>query len=135
MRAGSFRVDASRRRGYDVAVMRATFSSLLTSLLVALLVVTGYAASSLRAHNSAATQIVICVGAEVQSIYIDADGNPTAPPHHCPDCILMHDTGRAAHLTTFQTACAPLEQTDTPALAAPASVAKSYLSRAPPPRV
>ncbi len=115
--------------------MRATASSLLTYLLVALLVVTGYAASSLRAHNSAATQIVICIGAEVQSIYVDSDGNPTTAPHHCPECIFLHDAGPSGQPKSLQPASAPLYEPDVPALAVATSVTKPYLSRAPPFRV
>ena len=37
--------------------------------------------------------LVICTSTGVQRVAVDADGQPAAPPHICPDCLLgFHGT-------------------------------------------
>lgn len=59
-----------------------------------------------RAHGGAAGlhQVVICSGAGIVTLTLDARGNPAGPPLPCPDCI----AGLAAALP--QQAAAPAER-------------------------
>jgi len=44
--------------------------------------------------------MVICTDAGVQQVPVDADGQPAAPPHVCPDCLLgFSATAPRDHLT------------------------------------
>ena len=44
--------------------------------------------------------MVICTDAGVQELAVDADGQPAAPPHVCPDCLLgFHATAPRDPLT------------------------------------
>jgi hypothetical protein len=59
----------------------------LASLLVAALVLTGHSAAA-RGMTDATGQMVLCTGNGPVTVYVDADGQPTKPPHYCPDCLL-----------------------------------------------
>lgn len=62
--------------------------ALLSLILSALLVMTSHTGALARSGERAVDQMVICIGLETAVIYVDADGNPTRAPHHCPDCAL-----------------------------------------------
>ncbi|WP_147114859.1 hypothetical protein [Tateyamaria sp. syn59] len=65
--------------------MQRALSAILLSLV---LVVTSHSAATARGASAAVDQIVICSGAQVVTIFVDADGQPTAATHLCPDCAL-----------------------------------------------
>ena len=60
--------------------------SLFAGLLVGLLVLSGQAMAFARGASPAETRVVICVGHLSKAIYVDADGQQTAPPELCADC-------------------------------------------------
>lgn len=61
----------------------------LATLLFALcFVLTAQAMAVARGQTSATGEMVICTGAGVVTVAVDADGNPTGPAHICPDCAL-----------------------------------------------
>ncbi|MEL6451505.1 MAG: hypothetical protein AAFQ19_09600 [Pseudomonadota bacterium] len=63
---------------------------ILTSLLLAVvLVLTSQQSVVARGMDRAVDHMVICAGTETVVVYIDAEGAPTAAPHHCPDCALL----------------------------------------------
>ena len=41
-----------------------------------------------RGASAAAGQIELCVGDDIKTIYVDAQGQPTKAPHICPECII-----------------------------------------------
>ena len=49
-------------------------------------------AAQMRGHAAGAQWIEICSdsadGSNVSTVMLDAQGNPVAPPHPCPDCTL-----------------------------------------------
>jgi len=59
----------------------ATFAVLAIAL-------TAGVAGGARGQAAVAGEIVICAGQGPATIHLDADGNPTGPPHWCPDCVL-----------------------------------------------
>lgn len=65
-------------------MMRATLHMLLTVTML----VTSIGAASARGAAPAVDHVVICGGQGVSVLYLDAEGEPTHPPHLCPDCIL-----------------------------------------------
>ena len=60
-----------------------TFLGLTLALLVAL---TSQHAALAQGAAAATGQMVICTGAGLVTIHLDAEGNPTEPGHFCPDC-------------------------------------------------
>ncbi len=70
-------------------------------LLALMLVSTGIVMSAIRGAAAATGQMEICIGDTVQTVFTDADGQPTSAPHICPDCLLAwsQDTSCTA---TFQ---------------------------------
>ena len=58
-----------------------------TSLLLILsLLASGLSGAITQAAAPAVDQVVICDGHGTSQIYLDAEGNPTVAPQHCPDC-------------------------------------------------
>ena len=60
-------------------------------ILLALSLMLGFTSPAMavtRASADATGQMVLCVGAQVVTVYTDAEGKPTAAPHICPDCAL-----------------------------------------------
>ena len=45
-----------------------------------------------RGASAATGQMVICTGTGPVVVYIDDEGQPTAAPHICPDCVLAFHT-------------------------------------------
>lgn len=66
---------------------------ILPVLMLALsLVVSGYGSAVARGMSPASGQMELCIGASSVVVFVDEDGQPTAAPHLCPDCVL-HFTG------------------------------------------
>lgn len=93
--------------------------ALALSLLVGL---TGQGLANSRGMNAAVDQMEICTGTGPVILYVDADGQPTAPPHYCPDFALML---LGALLPDAAVAPAPLQQ----ALPAPDRTQPSLITR------
>lgn len=64
------------------------YSALMLSFVLAL---TSHSAGMAKASPMAVDQMVICTGLGATVIYMDADGQPTAAPHICPDCLVHLD--------------------------------------------
>lgn len=62
-----------------------TYLAIALSLSLAL---TGLYAAQMRAAPDATGQIVLCTGTGPVTVYVDDEGQPTRPPHHCPDCVI-----------------------------------------------
>lgn len=61
----------------------------LALTLVAIMALTSQSMAVARGMAMDATgQIVLCTGTGPVSVYVDDNGQPTAPPHICPDCAL-----------------------------------------------
>lgn len=56
--------------------------------LAALIALTSVAFGAARGHTDATGKMVICSGPGVLVVYLDSEGNQTAPPHFCPDCVM-----------------------------------------------
>jgi len=63
--------------------------SYLAIALSLVMVLTAHSASAMMGMRDATGQMVICTGEETMTVYIDADGQPTTPPHDCPDCVML----------------------------------------------
>jgi len=61
------------------------FVGIILSLAV---VLTAHSAAAMRGAQDASGQMVICTGTGPVTIYVDSEGQPTGPPHYCPDCIM-----------------------------------------------
>ncbi|MEX0328091.1 MAG: hypothetical protein AB3N07_05160 [Ruegeria sp.] len=57
-------------------------------VLSALLGLTGQSIAATRGMDRAAGQMVLCTGAGPVVVYVDDQGQPTRPPHYCPDYAL-----------------------------------------------
>ena len=62
--------------------------AMLHIILTVAMLVTGIGAASARGAAPAVDHVVICGGAGISVLYLDAEGQPTHPPHLCPDCVL-----------------------------------------------
>jgi len=60
----------------------------LSILLSLMLLVTSHSMAIARGADQAVDRIVICTGTTLSTLYVDAEGQPTAAPHLCPDCAL-----------------------------------------------
>ncbi|MEM6305331.1 MAG: hypothetical protein AAF744_11450 [Pseudomonadota bacterium] len=65
--------------------MGRTISSLLLALVLAL---TSQSMAVARGASAATGKIVLCTSTGPMAVYIDAEGEPTAAPHICPDAAL-----------------------------------------------
>lgn len=68
---------------------------ILALVLALALTLTGQSMAMARGATDATGQMVICTGAGIVVVHVDEDGNPTGPPHICPDCALTAMTGLA----------------------------------------
>lgn len=57
-------------------------------LLVALVLMTAQSAAVARTMPDATGQMTLCTGTGPTMVYMDAQGNPTGPPHICPEYAL-----------------------------------------------
>ncbi|WP_259968914.1 hypothetical protein [Leisingera caerulea] len=58
---------------------------LFLALTVAL---SAHSAAARQGERDAAGRMVICTGTGPVTIYVDSEGQPVKPPHHCPDCVM-----------------------------------------------
>lgn len=65
-----------------------TLSRLTSLSLVLIVALTSGAMAVARGQTHAAGVIVICSGAGIQTVAVDAEGNPVGAGHICPDCAL-----------------------------------------------
>lgn len=63
--------------------------SYLAIALSLVMVLTAHSASAMMGMRDATGQMVICTGEGTTTVYVDADGQPTKPPHDCPDCVML----------------------------------------------
>ncbi|NOE18820.1 hypothetical protein GS634_11880 [Ruegeria atlantica] len=68
--------------------MRPVITRFLPYVLSLLLVLTGQGLAVSRGMDRAVGQMVLCTGTGPVVVYMDEDGQPTAPPHYCPDYAL-----------------------------------------------
>ena len=61
------------------------FRSLIASLMVLALVLTGHSMAIARGMPGASGYAEYCIGESAVMVPVDADGNPTGPAHICPD--------------------------------------------------
>ncbi|MEW9919542.1 hypothetical protein AB2B41_08010 [Marimonas sp. MJW-29] len=61
---------------------------LISLCLALMLALTSQVMAVTRVSADATGQMVLCVGAEIVTVYVDEEGQPTAAPHRCPDCAL-----------------------------------------------
>lgn len=57
------------------------------ALMILALVAGVFGAGLQRAHAPVAGFAELCIGFEAVQVAVDADGQPVAPHHHCPECI------------------------------------------------
>lgn len=82
------------------------FASVIALFLSLAVALTAHQMIVLRGHNMAAGQMVLCTGTGPVTVYFDEDGNPTSPPHICPECALaMFDA-----TTSDQSECVVIER-------------------------
>ncbi len=67
-------------------MMLRTIISLLLALMLAL---TSQAMAVARGAAAATGQMELCSGTDAITVYVDAEGAPTASPHICPDCMVI----------------------------------------------
>lgn len=70
--------------------------NIAAALTILATVLTAGVVGAARGQAAAAGEIVICAGQGPVTIQLDADGNPTGPPHWCPDCVLSLFAAAAA---------------------------------------
>lgn len=107
--------------------------ALLSVLMCLMLVVTSHSIGHARGADRAVDQMVLCIGSDAVTVYIDADGQPTTAPHVCADCMLhgldvvLGGGARLAAAPVFAHHDAPAA-----ALSVPAPRYFGALARAPP---
>ena len=80
--------------------------------------------------------MVICTGDGVERVAVDARGQPAAPPHVCPDCLLaFHATAPRDPLPAGPADLRPARHDTSITRHAAALAPPMRLARAPPPRV
>jgi len=80
--------------------------------------------------------MVICTSEGMSRVTVDADGQPTAPPHVCPDCLLaLHATAPRDPLPAPRDACVSARTPFADARHATTPARPAMLARAPPPPV
>ena len=72
--------------------MGVSMRSFAAAALCLLLVLTSQSMAVARGASAATGQMVLCIGSTTQTVYVDAEGQPTTAPHLCPDCILVLST-------------------------------------------
>ncbi|WP_133361326.1 DUF2946 family protein [Antarcticimicrobium luteum] len=60
----------------------------LALTLAAIMALTSQSMAVARGATDPTGQIVLCTGTGPVAVYVDEDGQPTGPPHICPDCAL-----------------------------------------------
>ncbi|NEK22322.1 hypothetical protein GV827_07910 [Sulfitobacter sp. JBTF-M27] len=62
--------------------------SLIALSLALMLALTSQVMAVTRVSTDATGRVVLCVGDQIVSVYVDDQGQPTTAPHICPDCAL-----------------------------------------------
>lgn len=83
-----FALQAGRTHPYIPRGMRRLFRTTLALFLTATLVFTASSMAAARAAPGPAGQMVLCIGLQSVTVYVDEDGAPVTAPHICPDCVL-----------------------------------------------
>ncbi|KIC12316.1 hypothetical protein RA19_03540 [Leisingera sp. ANG-M1] len=68
--------------------MRTALRRYLGLILALAVALTAHNAAALQGSRDAAGQMVICTGTGPVVVYVDSEGQPTKPPHNCPDCVM-----------------------------------------------
>lgn len=76
-------------------MMRVIKRPILAGLMALVLALTGHSMASARAASGPAGQIILCTGTGPITVLTDADGQPMAHPHICPDCAMTVFAGLA----------------------------------------
>ncbi|MDA7421806.1 hypothetical protein [Tritonibacter multivorans] len=108
----------------------------LALFLAFCLALTAHMAASARGQGTG-EQAILCTGAGVVVVYLDAEGTPTGPPHYCPDCSLHLLDAPACpvlHARPLDVA-RPLQPVVTPQVKGAVQVVHALQARAPPQRV
>lgn len=82
-----YRVFVSGNAGYNTRMYR-TIRPFVAFLLSALFLVTSGAMATVRGQSMMTGQVVICTGAGLKVITVDAENQPASPAHYCPECAL-----------------------------------------------
>lgn len=85
-----------------------------------------------RGAAAATGQMSICIGAETKTVYVNAQGNPTAPPHLCPDCVLAFADAERFDPLPFEVFATTQGVCDRTALILAPDWPRGFRSRAPP---
>lgn len=102
-------------------------------LLVAALLLTGHSAAASRAQRDATGQVILCTGMGPVTVYVDENGEPTGPPHICPECIThLLDLAIAAPMLVAPETCARQATPLAPRAQWTRAVVHSPRARAPP---
>ena len=59
----------------------------LNALLIVTLLLTAFALGTARGQADPDQQLVLCTSHGVQTVWLDANGEPVSPPHYCAECI------------------------------------------------
>ncbi|MDP5220272.1 hypothetical protein Q5Y75_24070 [Ruegeria sp. 2205SS24-7] len=105
----------------------------LAVLASALLALTGQGLAMSRGVSASVGQMVICTGTGPVMVHVDEDGQPTRPPHYCPDYVLS--LLGALDVIEIAPDARPSATTDQPRLSETQVVhfgARNTLARAPP---
>ncbi|MGR3678062.1 MAG: hypothetical protein ACU0AZ_08770 [Paracoccaceae bacterium] len=95
------------RFGAGISGVMMRVSRIYLALFLALVVtLTGHSVGALRGTSDVAEPMVLCTGGGAVTVYLDENGDPTLPPHKCPDCILhMLDAVTVAETRLRQRGC------------------------------
>lgn len=113
--------------------MQWIFTRLLAGFLALTLLLTAETMAMARGAPVAVGEMVLCTGDGVITVATDAEGNPVAPAHVCPDCLpffgALHGQRPAdGPILTL----APADLTANPARMTPAASILTARARAPP---
>ncbi|EBA15489.1 hypothetical protein RSK20926_14766 [Roseobacter sp. SK209-2-6] len=114
--------------------MRSTLRTYLALVLALVMTLTGHAAASMQVGGQAAVgQMVLCTGSGPVVVYTDSDGQPTPPPHHCPDCVLsVLEVTRSGDVATVPFYGGEERQSRTEAVLSVSTVLVYAVARSPP---
>ncbi|WP_170362547.1 MULTISPECIES: hypothetical protein [Ruegeria] len=68
--------------------MKPVLNRFLPLALSLLVILTGQGVAASRGMDRAVGQMVLCTGTGPVVVYMDAEGQPTQPPHFCPEYAL-----------------------------------------------
>ena len=113
--------------------MRFTFHSLCAVTLALVLALTSQSMAVVRGASAATGQIDLCIGDTVITVYTDAEGKPTKPPHACPDCLVsLALSGAAPDFGVNPLKACIQKRATAPDIVAAMRRVRSFAARAPP---